>query len=383
MTRRELILSILLALNLACLFYVGMQYGPLSGNIVGSTDPTAQPLTQTQKQMVTYMKDDMHGSSYQRLPDRELPPLTVSSQRISEGDTSIKSLPLDLLAAASLRGKPTAVPSSLLHADRTGTAVASALQNLSATVHATLAPASALASRFPSPAPAKSLTTLAVPVVKAPVPVLEAPTPIEVAARRIQTGLRAPADARSVVVMGSRQMLRRDKVFYTQAFQKIGFEVVDAVADEWTPLTAKWTGLLCLSLSDGEDKCMPKAQYPLLLSYQRISRLPGLRKSLWNKDAFCYTLKTMTAKSPVKMSDFSFDCWVLPTQFTALMDWGAEQDATMRAEAARIGSDPQPQQYIVKPFSAGEGSGIHLAGSASELDEFKDLPRIVQPYLSE
>jgi hypothetical protein len=180
-------------------------------------------------------------------------------------------------------------------------------------------------------------------------------------------------------------MLRRDKHFYRQAFSNIGFELVDAAISEWDPSAKPWSGIVCLSLSDGDSTCLDKAQYPGLQDYQRVSRLPGLRKTLWNKDAFCYTLKTMTDSSPVVLSDFSFDCWVLPAQWDELTAWASSVDSK-RAAVLSIGppvAEVDVQQYIVKPFSAGEGLGIKLLQSAAELAEFKAKPIIVQPYMED
>ena len=61
----------------------------------------------------------------------------------------------------------------------------------------------------------------------------------------------------------------------------------------------------------------------------------------------------MTANAPITMSDFSFDCWVLPAQYSALMEWAGERDSVA---AARPGMEPQ--QFIVKPFAAGVRSKL-------------------------
>lgn len=404
MTRRELTLSILLALNMACLLYISVRYGPLSGSSGASGDGPMElslpSLAHPQQSVLAQIRASAPSTSDSNVNQ---PPRPLADQHRTVpggGTTSIISSAADhqsYLAEADTFDerhadfKATEIPG----ATTISTTVANKLQNLATSqarnsmataahpsVMLTAAPIAPLA--VPPAALSNALLNETKPrVTVAAATLLAAAAEIELMLCELQAGLRSPAEARSIVVMGSHQMLRRDKYFYKQAFEKHGFEVVDAAFGEWSPTARGWTGLLCLSLSDGDEKCMPKSTYPSLQGYQRVSRLPGLRKTLWNKDAFCYTLKTMTADAPVSMADFSFDCWVLPTQYSALMEWASDQDSEMKLAAARTGGESESQQYIVKPFSAGEGLGIRLASSTAELDEYKDMPRIVQPYLSE
>jgi hypothetical protein len=131
---------------------------------------------------------------------------------------------------------------------------------------------------------------------------------VEAVLRYIDARAQPPPDARTIVIMGSKQMLHRDKQFYLDAFHAIGYTTIE-IGDAsdplipWQPSDAGWSGILCLSLTDGEEKCLHKHSYAGLKPYQRIGRLPGLRHTLWNKDAFCRTLKavgTPTEHRPVR-----------------------------------------------------------------------------------
>ena len=243
-------------------------------------------------------------------------------------------------------------------------------------------------SAAPSAAPAGPVpsapTPKAVPKAEpgaAPGPATASPK-VEEMLRFTDSRSQPPPDARTVVVMGSKQMLRRDKTFYIAAFRAIGFQVLEvgdasAPLAEWSPTDRSWTAILCLSLTDGEEKCLHKAAYNGLQPYQRIGRLPGLRRTLWNKDAFCHTLRTVgqerfpgMIEPPVPLGDFSFECWVLPAQYERLVTWGSD--------GAHAG-----QQYIVKPISAGEGIGIKLLPDLGAAAPYASDPHshVVQPYL--
>jgi hypothetical protein len=198
-----------------------------------------------------------------------------------------------------------------------------------------------------------SAASIAMPTVRSPrgsasatlVPPLPHPQPtpsggaaVEHLLRYIDARLLPPQDGLNVVVMGSKQMLHRDKQFYLDAFHGIGFGTIE-IGDAsnpmipWQPSDPGWSGILCLSLTDGEDKCLHKNSYAGLKPYQRIGRLPGLRHTLWNKDSFCRTLKAVEAHAdgprgivepPVALDAFSFNCWVVPAQYDELMRWGSD-----------------------------------------------------------
>ena len=190
-------------------------------------------------------------------------------------------------------------------------------------------------------------SVLRVPRLPSPSPQQSPPsgrTAVETVLRYIDARLLPPPDALNVIIMGSKQMLHRDKQFYLDAFHAIGFGTVE-IGDAsdpmvpWQPADPGWAGILCLSLTDGEEKCLHKKSYADLKPYQRIGRLPGLRHTLWNKDAFCRTLKTIGASAhrpagiiepPVPLESFSFNCWVLPAQFEELHRWGS--DPTRRGQ---------------------------------------------------
>ena len=181
------------------------------------------------------------------------------------------------------------------------------------------------------------------------------PTPIgggavEHLLRNIDARSLPAPDELNVVIMGSRQMLHRDKQFYLDAFHGIGFGTIE-VGDAsnplipWQPSDPGWSGIVCLSLTDGEEKCLHKHSYASLKPYQRIGRLPGLRHTLWNKDSFCRTLKAVETHAerptgmlepPVALDSFSFDCWVVPAQYDALTRWGS--DPTRRDQKYETGN---------------------------------------------
>lgn len=205
--------------------------------------------------------------------------------------------------------------------------------------------ASSSSHSLPSaPAPHPALRTSPTPTPISPpsnAPMLLVPPSDEGTLERllqyIDTRAQPPPNALNIIIMGSKQMVHRDKQFYLDAFHSIGFETTE-IGDAsnpltpWQPSDPGWSGILCLSLTDGEDKCLHKRSYAGLRRYQRIGRLPGLRHVLWNKDAFCRTLKALGTRndkaeiieSPVTLDSFSFYCWIVPAEYDALQQWGSD-----------------------------------------------------------
>ena len=90
-----------------------------------------------------------------------------------------------------------------------------------------------------------------------------------------------------------------------------------------------------------------------------MSRLYGLRKTLWNKDRFCETMNFAKRGLPeTYKTDFVFDCWNLPKDYDDLI----QKATTKYADST----------WIVKPTNRGEGSGIVVMDDAEHLKKWKE-----------
>ena len=88
----------------------------------------------------------------------------------------------------------------------------------------------------------------------------------------------------------------------------------------------------------------PQPPNQLKHRWQKVSRLYGLRKTLWNKDKFCETMSSAIKGFEGQLpSEFVFPCWILPTEYKDLM--------TMAQ------SYHDKKKFILKPTDRGEGAG--------------------------
>ena len=180
-----------------------------------------------------------------------------------------------------------------------------------------------------------------------------------------------PANTRAVA-LGSRGIIRRDYPAIAQAFRNRSISIVNIQPSQSGhnrhPKRQDWDVFVCVSLST--DDCLGKRDF---LKYSRerrkkVNRIYGLRKTLWNKDAFC---RTVTSSLGARVGDYTFPCWVLPRDLESF-----------RGVAKR---NPQAS-WIAKPAAQGGGKGIYLIEGldATALKHFQKKytkTTVVQPYL--
>lgn len=184
--------------------------------------------------------------------------------------------------------------------------------------------------------------------------------------------IKPPSTTQKVVAVGIKFILKRDFDIWDYTFHKAHHEIVQTTKqDLQAGKFSDWTVMKCLDLFDGKSHCIEPADLPGLKRYQRVSRLYGLRKTLWNKDRFCDTMATAIRGFPIQR-EFVFPCWVLPADFQYLIP---------EAKTMYINSS-----FILKPTDRGEGNGIivmdnwrQLANWKSKFPESDEI--VVQTYL--
>lgn len=186
--------------------------------------------------------------------------------------------------------------------------------------------------------------------------------------------LRPPDGLKRVVVLGKSFILKRDFSIWEITFGDLGFQVTATNKQELQERsgTEQWGVMLCLDLFDGKSHCMEPSELPSMPRWQKISRLVGLRKILWNKDKFCETMNG-GLKGYKNYTEFVFPCWILPRQFGELI--------------ADVKEKYLDGKFILKPTDRGEGNGIIVMDSYKKLanwkDQFPDNEEIiVQTYLN-
>lgn len=164
---------------------------------------------------------------------------------------------------------------------------------------------------------------------------------------------------------------------WESTFVDFGFQVQQTTKQELAKTTLHpWGVMLCMDLFDGKNNCIDPQELPRMKRWQRINRLVGLRKTLWNKDKFCETMGSALHgyRFATHVEQFVFPCWVLPKQFESML-----QDIQ-----ARHGPETQ---FILKPTDRGEGNGIRVVDHASKLKGWKEMypsmeEIVVQTYLN-
>lgn len=134
-----------------------------------------------------------------------------------------------------------------------------------------------------------------------------------------------------------------------------------------------WIGMTCLDLFDGKSHCIEPADLPEMKRWQRVSRLYGLRKILWNKDKFCETMSSALKGFTGNYTEFVFPCWILPHDYASMIN--------------DVKTKYSQKQFILKPTDRGEGNGIVVMDSYRKLPNWKaDFPQndevVVQTYLN-
>ena len=127
------------------------------------------------------------------------------------------------------------------------------------------------------------------------------------------------------------------------------------------------TAFLCLGITGQDKHCVHPSAYQTLRRTQRVNQIHGVRDIIWRKDAFCYTIRESLSGFKGE-KNFTFPCWVLP-----------KDEALLRKEMNRTDS-----LWIVKPSGMGEGHGIFIVKTMSEIlnrQNFFDT-YVVQPFLN-
>ncbi|GBG34162.1 Tubulin polyglutamylase TTLL4 [Hondaea fermentalgiana] len=172
--------------------------------------------------------------------------------------------------------------------------------------------------------------------------------------------------------MGVNFIMNRDAAIWDYTFGQAGYTT--------SRLTKKklmrgqdndFRAVKCLDLFDGKPHCFDPSMLLSIKRYQRVSRLYGLRDTLWSKDNFCETMSASLRDFYVER-EFVFPCWMLPRDYPILMK--------------QVKNEYADRSFILKPTDRGEGSGIVIFDKASELPRWKrsfpDLDEVVvQTYL--
>jgi len=188
---------------------------------------------------------------------------------------------------------------------------------------------------------------------------------------------RAEKDIRpveyKVVVVGKSFILKRDFDIWDYTFTKAKHDIVQTTKqDLQAGKYADWTVMKCLDLFDGKSHCIEPSDLPGLKRSQRVSRLYGLRKTLWNKDRFCETMASAIRGYEGLPYEFVFPCWNLPADYAHLI----HESKTRYVN----------KSFILKPTDRGEGNGIIVMDDWRQLmnwkSKFPDNDEIVvQTYL--
>ncbi len=193
---------------------------------------------------------------------------------------------------------------------------------------------------------------------------------------KIEKELHPPSeDKRRVVLLGKSFVMKRDAEIWDFTFGEAKFKVSQTTKQQMQhDRDEDWSVMLCLDLFDGKSHCIEPADLPLMKRWQRISRLYGLRKILWNKDKFCETMNSAIKgfDGGNNTREFVFPCWTLPHDYDQMI--------------ADVKDRYSKKQFILKPTDRGEGNGIIVMDSFRKLPNWKaEFPDndevIVQTYL--
>lgn len=191
---------------------------------------------------------------------------------------------------------------------------------------------------------------------------------------RQEKSMQPPEGLRRVVILGKSFILKRDFSIWEMTYSDLGFEVSATNKQELSHEgNDNWNAMVCLDLFDGKSHCIEPSDLPSMRRWQKISRLIGLRKTLWNKDKFCETMG-QALKGYRNYTEFVFPCWILPHQFNDMI--------------ADVKEHYQNERFILKPTDRGEGNGIIVMDSYRKLADWKaEFPDneevVVQTYLNE
>eukprot|EP00924_Labyrinthula_sp_SR-Ha-C_P014168 snap_masked-scaffold_72-processed-gene-0.39-mRNA-1 protein AED:0.02 eAED:0.02 QI:0/0/0/1/1/1/2/0/560 len=179
-----------------------------------------------------------------------------------------------------------------------------------------------------------------------------------------------------IAILGKSFVLKRDLTLWMDTFEKMNFFPFKTTKLELqTEKHKNWDIMLCLDLFDGKTHCIEPSELSKLEHRQKVNRIVGLRKILWNKDRFCESMnqfQELSGHSEESMN-YVFPCWILP------------KDSKRFFIEAK--SKYKNSSFIVKPTDRGEGNGIFVIDNYLQLSamgkSFQDFDQaLVQEYLS-
>ncbi|XP_069174799.1 cadherin-like and PC-esterase domain-containing protein 1 [Procambarus clarkii] len=116
-----------------------------------------------------------------------------------------------------------------------------------------------------------------------------------------------------------------------------------------------WRLLVCLAYTDGDTSaCLPRKLLPALSPHQKVGRVPGLRGTLWRREALCELLHASRLVPPVR--GLVPVCYALPAHAAHL---------TAAAHAL-----PDTAQWVVK--AAHSGKGVTVIDNRKLLEDLRD-----------
>ncbi|XP_066995044.2 cadherin-like and PC-esterase domain-containing protein 1 [Anabrus simplex] len=119
-------------------------------------------------------------------------------------------------------------------------------------------------------------------------------------------------------VRGYPPLLHRELAFYSRMLQARGFNI--ATDAENSTDGEDWTLLLCLAFSDGDTECLPRDAYLGLRPHQKVSRLPGLRGTLWRRPGLCRTASRLASLNSLHSNPLTPACFALPEQYEEFLN---------------------------------------------------------------
>lgn len=150
-------------------------------------------------------------------------------------------------------------------------------------------------------------------------------------------------------------------------------------------VSSEYSALLCLSFNT--DHCINDENFRFIPRSKKINRIKYLRDVLWSKDKFCRTANAATRglkqlirenkgkyhlRHSWKDFQFTFPCWIMPTEYKALLSYARNREKI----------DGEEAKFIAKPRSLGAGKGIYLVNDYEELLREKKTSNLLQTYLS-
>ncbi|KAK8752902.1 hypothetical protein OTU49_008200, partial [Cherax quadricarinatus] len=116
-----------------------------------------------------------------------------------------------------------------------------------------------------------------------------------------------------------------------------------------------WRLLVCLTYTDGDTSaCLPRKLLPALTPHQKVGRVPGLRGTLWRREALCDLLHASRLVAPIRALVPA--CYALPAHTAYL---------TAAAHAL-----PDTAHWVVK--AAHSGKGVTFVDNRKLLEDLRD-----------